>query len=213
MLVFGSVSTQPPKISSPLWGGTSFGPNWLPKRLPVGPMNRKMWVLELSGASVQQLGTSKTPKWTWLSQTRRVWDCHVGLPPQKDPQSTTPGRIYGSPMAVSWSVWLWNWKQKQEPRKTPESPRPPRPQKKASMKLTKLFSMLFMAHMPRSSSKFPKCPSPSPWIQGKHHEHHPIHLAPPGPLDWRTARAARASAPRAGRARVPRRRGPLRPLR
>ena len=35
-----------------------------------------------------------------MTQTRRVWNCQDGLPPQTDPQSTTPGLIgiYGSPM-------------------------------------------------------------------------------------------------------------------
>ena len=35
--------------------------------------------------------------------TRPVWDCHVGLPPDRSPQSTTtPGRAFGrqSDMAV-----------------------------------------------------------------------------------------------------------------
>ena len=41
-----------------------------------------------------------------LAQTRPVWDCQDGLPPQTDPPGTTPGLI-SSPMAVPRVVSGW----------------------------------------------------------------------------------------------------------
>ena len=46
----------------------------------------------------------------------------IGLPPQIEPRSTTPGLI-GSPMAVPWSVWdRMNWTEATFQHVVPEPP-------------------------------------------------------------------------------------------
>ena len=72
-----------------------------------GAPNSFLFLVVRPGAPSSVLSCSKNgmrcPRNPWsIAQTRSVWDCHVGLPPQTDPPGTTSTdrQSYGSPRQI-----------------------------------------------------------------------------------------------------------------